>query len=417
MAQWTSVERKGKGKGSLASRLRGRGFPSLAEACQARQLGPEAGAELSSLFKVLQEGGLPGSLGGGGGGAARPQQPPWRQGGGSPKPWQRQAAPSEGKAARTCFHCGMQGHIAKDCRLKQRPAAPTLFDWVSAELDQAKADKPAKQRPAAQKVAWVCAGCGTDHVNQDLDACRKCWAKRSEGPARVEAPSSFAEPTPPASAAPGAAGDLRPASGEGAVGDEEAAAALAALRAANFKDPAGFLRRMGISLSAVSVPVEDGKEDKDRAKALQRLAGVQKQLSRQRATAARLQEAINDAQKELSSTQKAVAILQQEYHKLVVEVGDQEDLELAPPGPGNSDKDLSPVLSSIRHLAQTLGNAERLDSEYHKYAAGQETPMTPAAWIAHAMSHHLGSLTNFSAAIGEGTGDYQLVKRRRADSP
>ena len=208
-----------------------------------------------------------------------------------------------------------------------------------------------------------------------------------------------------------------PASGESAVGDEEAAAALAALRAANFKDPAGFLRRVGISLSAVSVPVDNGREDKDRAKALQRLAEVQKQLTRQRADAARLQEEINKAQKELSSTQKAAVILQQEYHRLLVDVGDHEDLELAPPGPGSSDKDLSPVLSSIRHLAQTLGNAERLDSEYHKYAAGQENPMPPAAWIAQAMCQHLGSLTNFCAAIGEGTGDYQLVKRRRAESP
>ncbi|MFM7981329.1 MAG: hypothetical protein ACKPKO_18635, partial [Candidatus Fonsibacter sp.] len=40
---------------------------------------------------------------------------------------------------------------------------------------------------------------------------------------------------------------------------------------------------------------------------------------------------------------------------------------------------------SIRHLAQTLGNAERLDAEYHKYAAGQESPMPAAAWIAQAM--------------------------------
>ena len=125
MAQWTTVERKGKGKGSLAAGLRDRGFASLAAVCKDRKLGPEAGAELSSLFKALEAGGFPGALGGGGGGAAWSRQPPWRQGGGSSKPRQRQAAPSEGKAARTCFCCGMQGHIAKGCR---RWPTSTLHD-------------------------------------------------------------------------------------------------------------------------------------------------------------------------------------------------------------------------------------------------------------------------------------------------
>ncbi|MFM7990492.1 MAG: hypothetical protein ACKPKO_65355, partial [Candidatus Fonsibacter sp.] len=143
----------------------------------------------------------------------------------------------------------------------------------------------------------------------------------------------------------------------------------------------------------------------------------QKQLSRQRADVGRLQDEISRAQKELSSAQKAVAHLQQEYHKLLVEVGDQDYMELSSPGAGGTDKDLSPVLNSIRHLAQTLGNAERLDAEYHKYAAGLENPMPAAAWIAQAMCQHLGSLTNFCAAVGEGAGDYQLVKRRRAEIP
>ena len=55
--------------------------------------------------------------------------------------------------------------------------------------------------------------------------------------------------------------------------------------------------------------------------------------------------------------------------------------------------------------------------EYAKYAAGQENTVPAAAWIAQAMRQHLGSLTNFCAAIDEGAGDYQLVKRRRAESP
>ncbi|MFM7988524.1 MAG: hypothetical protein ACKPKO_55345, partial [Candidatus Fonsibacter sp.] len=119
---------------------------------------------------------------------------------------------------------------------------------------------------------------------------------------RTGAGGGLAEPSPPASATPGAAGGLPLALGDGAIGDVEAAAALAALRAANFKGPAGFLRRAGISLPADSVPVDSVKEDKDRVKALQRLAEVQKQLSRQRADAARLQDEFSKAQKELSST-------------------------------------------------------------------------------------------------------------------
>jgi hypothetical protein len=203
-----------------------------------------------------------------------------------------------------------------------------------------------------------------------------------------------------------------------AAGDEEAAAALAAFRAANFADPAGFLRRVGISLPAVSVPVgKNTKEGKDRAKALQRLAEVQKQLTRQRADAVRWQEVITEAQEELASAQKAAAILQQEYHQLLVDAGDQEDMDLSPPGPSDMEKDISPVLGSIRHLAQALGNADHLDTEYAKYAAGQEQPVSPAAWIAQAMRQHLGSITNFCAAIDEGAGDYQLVKRRRAECP
>ena len=197
MAQWTTVERKGKGKGSIAVCLRDRGFASLAEVCKDRKLGPEAGAELRSLFKALEAGGFPGASGGG------ERQPPWRQGGGSTKTRQRQAAPLEGKEARTCFCCGMQGHIAKDC--KRRPA-PTVYDWISADLDRAAADKPTKQRLAAPLVAWACENCGTEHANKDKETCRRCWAKRSGGPVPVEAVLSPAEPPPQASATLGAAG-------------------------------------------------------------------------------------------------------------------------------------------------------------------------------------------------------------------
>jgi hypothetical protein len=415
MAQWTTVERKGKGKGSLAAGLRDRGFASLAAVCKDRKLGPEAGAELSSLFKALEAGGFPGASGSGGGGAAWSRQPPWRQGGGSPKPRQRQAAPSEGKAARTCFHCGMQGHIAKDCR--RRPA-PTVFDWISADLDQVSSDKKAKPRSSAQAVAWACEKCGAKHANQDKENCRRCGARRCEGPVPAVIPPAGAGSSPSPAAAPGAGVGPSPSPGDGTIGDDEAAAALAALQAANFADPAGFLRRVGISLPAASVPVDkNAKEGKDRAKALQRLAEVQKQLTRQRADAVRWQEVITEAQEELASAQKAAAILQQEYHQLLVDAGDQEDMDLSPPGPSDMEKDISPVLGSIRHLAQALGNTDHLDTEYAKYAAGQEQPVSPAAWIAQAMRQHLGSITNFCAAIDEGAGEYQLVKRRRAECP
>jgi len=213
-------------------------------------------------------------------------------------------------------------------------------------------------------------------------------------------------------------GGPSPSLGEGTIGDDEAAAALAALQAGKFSDPEGFLRRLGIPLPAASVPVDkNAKEGKGRAKALQRLAEVQKQLTRQREEAVRWQEVITDAQEELASAQKAAAFLQQEYHQLLVEAGDLEDMDLSPTGPADMEKDISPVLGSIRHLAQALGNTDHLDTEYAKYAAGQEQPVSPAAWIAQAMRQHLGSITNFCAAIDEGAGEYQLVKRRRAECP
>ena len=58
-----------------------------------------------------------------------------------------------------------------------------------------------------------------------------------------------------------------------------------------------------------------------------------------------------------------------------------------------------------------------LEQIFNQFAAGQDNPVPAAAGIAQAMRQHLGSLTNFCAAIDEGAGDYQLVKRRRAESP
>ena len=78
-------------------------------------------------------------------------------------------------------------------------------------------------------------------------------------------------------------------------------------------------------------------------------------------------------------------------------------------------RDLSPVLGSIRHVAQTLGNAEHLDRENSTYAASHENPKPAAAWIADDMRKHLGSLASFCDAMGSETGGYQLVKRRRAE--
>ena len=110
MGSWNLVDKKAKS--SLATFLRDQGWASLAAVCKERKLGPEAGAELSSLFKALEASGFPGASGNGKGGAAWSPQPPWRHGAGSSNPQQRKAPSLEGKAARTCFVCGRLRHLA-----------------------------------------------------------------------------------------------------------------------------------------------------------------------------------------------------------------------------------------------------------------------------------------------------------------
>ena len=79
------------------------------------------------------------------------------------------------------------------------------------------------------------------------------------------------------------------------------------------------------------------------------------------------------------------------------------------------EKDMSPILGSIRHVTQTLANIDHLDKEYLKYAAVTEKPLTAAAWIAQEMHKHLTGLSDFCNAIGKEGGDYQLVKKRRTE--
>ena len=95
---------------------------------------------------------------------------------------------------------------------------------------------------------------------------------------------------------------------------------------------------------------------------------------------------------------------------LLSEVGPQDvDADLVPV----EEKDLSPVLSSIRHVTQTLADTDHLDKEYIKYLAVTEDPLSAAAWIAQEMRKHLVGLTVFCDAIGKEGGDYQLIKKRR----
>ena len=77
------------------------------------------------------------------------------------------------------------------------------------------------------------------------------------------------------------------------------------------------------------------------------------------------------------------------------------------------EKDLSPVLSSIRHVTQTLADTDHLDKEYIKYLAVTKDPLSAAAWIAQEMRKRLDGLTVFCDAIGKEGGDYQLIKKRR----
>ena len=79
------------------------------------------------------------------------------------------------------------------------------------------------------------------------------------------------------------------------------------------------------------------------------------------------------------------------------------------------EKDLASVLGNIRQVTQTLADVDHLDKEYIKYAASTESPQSAAAWIAQEMRTRLGGLTDFCDAVGKGGGEYQLIKKRRAE--
>ena len=97
---------------------------------------------------------------------------------------------------------------------------------------------------------------------------------------------------------------------------------------------------------------------------------------------------------------------------MLTEVGPRDDDEDLIPV---VEKDMSPVLGSIRHVTQTLAGVDHLDKEYIQYAASTEAPLTVAAWIAQEMRKHLVGLTDFCDAIGKEGGEYQLIEKRRTE--
>ena len=102
-------------------------------------------------------------------------------------------------------------------------------------------------------------------------------------------------------------------------------------------------------------------------------------------------------------------------NELISVARDQPDKDVDLAG-GGEEKDLSPVLSNIRHITQTLSNTEQLDQACVQYAAGKDATLTAAAWIASEMRKHLTGLSDFCDALGTG-GDGYLVKKRRTGAP
>ena len=62
-----------------------------------------------------------------------------------------------------------------------------------------------------------------------------------------------------------------------------------------------------------------------------------------------------------------------------------------------------------------MANVDHLDQEYIKDAASTEILLSAAAWTAQELRKHLDVLTDFCDSIGTGGGDYQLIKKRRAE--
>ena len=153
-------------------------------------------------------------------------------------------------------------------------------------------------------------------------------------------------------------------------------------------------------------------KEAERGPALRKLSDIHKRMKQEQDNIEKHRRVIKETQQALKSSEAAVAGLTADYHKLLAEVGPQyADEDLSPA----VDKDLSPVLGSIRHVTQTLADIDHLNKVYDRYASATEDPLTAAAWIAQEMRQHLTGLTDFCNAIGKEGGDYQLIKKRRTE--
>ena len=415
---WHTVEKKAKA--SLSSTLSGLGMASLAAVCKDRKLGPEAGAELSAIIRAYQAGADASQAG-------RGRRQPWRRTSGPsftgnqqrecewydlndpPSPWKSKptsgggADPGSGaKPGRGCFLCGKEGHSAKECRHRAPVKLCDFIDVLDFPSDKA-GGSPAKQQP----LAWTCVRCGAEHSNSKKLSCRNCCLRREEpiGSPAAPADARGAGVAPPVTSSP-----LAPP-GAGGAGQSKLAEALALLKVNNVLEPEALLQTLGfMAPGSISVDAKPLRQEAEREQALRRLPDLHKRIQQQQGNIEKYRRVIQEAQKELKSAEAAVAGLTADYNLLLSEVGPQDvDADLVPV----EEKDLSPVLSSIRHVTQTLADTDHLDKEYIKYLAVTEDPLSAAAWIAQEMRKHLDGLTVFCDAIGKEGGDYQLIKKRR----
>ena len=414
MAPWTSVVRKGKP--SLTSTLNGLGMANLAVLCKNRSLGPEAGAELSAVMRMVQamESRGQGQPWGRFGPPNSPNQQSGRGGGPSsdpPYPWKSKSPMSGGaiggsgpKPTRACFRCGKEGHIAKDCRNR---SPPPLSDWWPSDLPSGKEDKAESSPDKQQAPAWVCSRCRTEHTNHDKLSCRKCTLRRvpPAGPPLAQAEANGVKgtqidaPTPPG---PSVA---------------MLAEVLALLKANNVPDPESLLRiPCGPTPGDIPVDLSVPVTAQERGQAINRIPDLNKRIQQQQDNIAKYKRVIQQNQKELETSEAAVVALQADLDELIALAQNRETHEDLCQTGEKDGRDFSPLLGDIQHVALALADTAMLDMEYAKYAASTASPLSAAAWIAKEMHKQLSQITSFCKAIGSEGSSYQLVKKRRTET-
>ena len=412
---WHSVEKKAKP--SLTSTLNGLGMAKLAELSKNRTLGPEAGAELSAVMRMVQAMESRGQWQSWGRTSGPPNPANQRRGRGRgssedpPSPWKSKPPPSGGaiggsgpKPMRTCFLCGKDGHIAKDCRNR---SPPQLSDWCTKlDFPSDKADKADDSPDKQQAPAWTCSRCKTEHTNHDKLSCRKCTLRR-------EPPAC----TPPAQAETDGARDIPMAVHAPPVPSAaKLAEVLAILKANNVQDPETLLRiPCGPTPEDIPVDSTPSVSALERGQAINRIPDLNKRIQQQQENIAKYKKIIQQNQKELETSEAAVVALQADLDELIALAQHRDAHEDLCPAGEKDGKDLSPLLGNIRHVTQALADAALLDKEYSKYAETTASPLPAAAWIAQEMRKQLTQITDFCDAIGKEGGSYQLVKKRRTE--